>query len=223
MNTLTKTFPINVFDKVFVLELTFTQTFNLNLTETPQQWIIQLRTAIMTKLIELNIIPADYSPEINIQPNSKLVYISFNAKDSPLDFQVLQTLLEYHAERGTFAISIVSYHGYVSSVREVTDLIQVDEGDYTGYAAAIAFLVLIVLTLAFLLVLTVVIFILLVRISKNGNTRATYGRNRNMYIGINTEDDDEIMQPLTVNSDDEHLLPLDGNGQETSVPDTPDN
>ena len=225
VNSITKTFQINVFEKVFVLELTFTQNFNLNLTQTPQQWIAKLQTAIMTKLTELNIISIDYLPEINIQPNSKLVYISFNAKNSPLDFQGIQTSMESHAQSRTFGVSIDSYNGYISSVREVTDLVRVEEGDNRGYAAAIVFLVLIILTLAFLLVLTVVIVYLIIRMNKNTNIRTTHGRNRNIYTGINTADDDE-MQPLNVDSDDEHLLPLDGSGEARNgdeVNDTPDN
>ena len=200
-----------------MLELTFTQDFNLVLTETPELWITQLQTAIMTKLSDLKIIQNNYFPEINIQPNSKIVYFSFNAK-SPLNFQSIQSELESHTKTGTFSISIASYHGYVSSVREVTDLIQVDGGNYAGYAAAIVFLVLIVLTLAFLLVLTVVIVILIVRVSKSTTAHTTRGRNRNIYTGINTMDDDE-MQPLTVDSDDEHLLPLDSARQEARAPD----
>ena len=209
-NPFTQEFTIQVFPKLFVLQLTFSQIFNISQVPAPDKWLNQVQTAIMSSLIDLNLITSRTELEINIQPNSDSVYLAFNVAGSTLDFTSLEDSMRSHTTDGTFGISIDSYHGSVSSVRDVTDLIQIEEGDDRGYAGAIAFLVLIVLTLAFLLIISVVIIFLIMRITKssNRNNQTTRGANRNVYMGLNTREDE--MEPLNADSDDdEHLLPLE--------------
>ena len=192
-----------------MLELKFSQIFDISKVQVPNTWLSQVQSAILSTLIKLKLITSTTELEINIQPNSHLVYLAFNVEGSTLDFTALESSMRAFSNSGSFSIT-GSYQGSLSSVRDVTDLIQVEEGDYRGYAGAIVFLVLIVLTLAFLLTVSVVIIFLIMRITKNSNrnNQTTRGANRNVYMGLNTRDDE--MEPLNADSDDdEHLLPLE--------------
>ncbi|KAI6658022.1 VPS10 domain-containing receptor SorCS1-like [Oopsacas minuta] len=225
VNTFTLEFPVQVYPKLFVIELKFNQIFNISQAASPHQWLNQVNTAIMTKLADLDIITPQTELEVNIQPNSYILYLAFNVEGANVAFTTLQSKLVTSVNNGGFGISIDSYHGSAISVRDVTDLIQVDAGDYQAYAGGIVFLVLIVLTLGFLLVVSAVVIILMIRLTRKSNSftnRTTRGVNRNLYTGINMQSDD--MDPLNADSsDDEHLLPLEAAQPETRTKtDSPD-
>ena len=210
-----------MYEKVFVLELNFSQIFNISEPQSPKLWLAQVAVVLTDKLNELKIISSN--PEINIQPNSNIVYVTLNASDSTVDFNALLHTIQTNIDQGLIAISLAKFHASVISVRDVTDLIGVEVNDTSGaYIGAIVFLVLIILSLAFLLTLSVVIIALMTKLCKQTNTQSRQGPNNRVYMHL--QDNSGEMEPLAVESDDDHLLPagpdpeLRSEGQQSDPP-----